>query len=167
MEADRQNSKVSSVRRSFFSSTTKSTTGDDSIEQGIGPLGLTTLYEPTSEFDIADLVFVHGLRGGSRKTWTKSNDASLFWPQTWLPQDEAFKRTRIHTFGYDSNWQKGSTLRILDFSRALLGAVSASSSIPRSTTVRIRLVYYLCCIFLFLWFDTLLFSPKASINIPF
>src|SRR5437764_1420197 len=67
-----------------------------------GPFGLNTLVEP-SESAIADFVFVHGLGGGSRSTWTKSGDPSLYWPQEWLPEDPAFRSVRIHSFGYNSN----------------------------------------------------------------
>lgn len=135
MEPELQHSSTSSSRRSIFSLSTKRTHSDDDNNDSQNPLGLNTWYDPVSDLDVADLIFVHGLRGGSRKTWTKSNDATLFWPKEWLPREKSFQRTRIHTFGYDSNWQKGSTLRVLDFSRALLGAISDSPSIPRDTKV--------------------------------
>ena len=100
-----------------------------------GPLGLTTLSEPSVPA-IADLVFVHGLGGGSRSTWMHSSDASLFWPQEWLPTDAGFRDVRIHSFGYDSNWEKESVLNIHDFARALLGCLLDCPTIPRDSTVR-------------------------------
>jgi hypothetical protein len=100
-----------------------------------GPIGLTTLSEPAVAA-VADLVFVHGLRGGSRSTWTKSEDPSLFWPE-WLPQDPGFKDVRIHTFGYNSNWGKESTLNTLDFAKSLLGSIQNCPVIPRGSTVRL------------------------------
>jgi hypothetical protein len=54
-----------------------------------GPLGLNVLHassEPLIEF-----VFVHGLGGGSKKTWTHCNDPDLYWPKEWLSKDPAFK----------------------------------------------------------------------------
>lgn len=103
-------------------------------EDTIGPLGLNTLYEPPSSAS-ADLIFVHGLGGGSRKTWTKPNDRSTYWPKEWLPNDEAIRDVRIHSFGYDSNWGKKSNLGIHDFANALLSSILHSPSIPQDTKV--------------------------------
>jgi len=93
---------------------------DDEIR---GPIGLNLLYEPAEP--IVDLIFVHGLGGGSRKTWSKSPDVDSFWPQEWLPRDVEFKHTRVHSFGYNSNWtEKGqSVLNMIDFAKSLLGAM--------------------------------------------
>ena len=93
-----------------------------------GPIGLTTLYEPTDEA-VLDLIFIHGLNGGSQSTWTKSGNPSLFWPQEWLPRDEAFQDVRIHTFGYDSGFGRDSTLNVYDFSRSLLYAMKDASNV--------------------------------------
>lgn len=95
-----------------------------------GSFGLNTLHTPLGDCAIADLIFVHGLGGGSQSTWTKSGDPALYWPQEWLPHDEAFQDVRIHSFGYDSNWDKGSTLGIQDFARALLGSILDCPVIP-------------------------------------
>ena len=81
MDRDRQPSPSSTARRSFFPGISKRTTSDDSSEDIKGRLGLITLYNPPEGIEVPDLVFVHGLRGGSRKTWIKSNDATLFWPK--------------------------------------------------------------------------------------
>ena len=113
-----------------------------------GPLGLGTLSEPLGPA-IADLVFVHGLGGGSRSTWTKSTDASLFWPQEWLPVDGGFRDVRIHTFGYNSNWEKESTLNIHDFARALLGSLQDCPTIPRDSRVRVAPRHHKVVIFSF------------------
>lgn len=101
----------------------------------IGSLGLNTLYVPSSGPANADLIFVHGLGGGSRKTWTKPNDPSTYWPKEWLPYDEAFRDVRIHSFGYDSNWGKKSNLGIHDFANALLSSILHCPSIPQETKV--------------------------------
>lgn len=123
--------------RSFLTRPFVKRSGGDSLEAQFpkGPLGLTTLVEPSCEA-IADLIFVHGLGGGSRSTWTKSSDESLFWPQEWLRTDPAFLDVRIHSFGYNSNLGKQSVLNIHDFARALLGSLLDCPTIPRASTVR-------------------------------
>jgi hypothetical protein len=89
-------------------------------------LGLNLLYTPSEP--LIDFIFVHGLGGGSRKTWSKSSSVTHFWPQEWLPQDPAFKNVRLHSFGYSSNWAKGkdSVLNIHDFGKLLLGEMITS-----------------------------------------
>lgn len=99
-----------------------------------GPIGLTTLFEP-SRPEIADLIFVHGLNGGSYGTWTHDGDASNFWPQRWLPEDEAFRDARIHTFGYNSNWAQESVLDIHDFASSLLLSIRDCPKIPHNEWV--------------------------------
>jgi hypothetical protein len=109
-------------------------TSVDSSQDAKGPFGLNTLSDPTGMV-VADLVFVHGLGGGSRSTWTKALDPSLYWPQEWLPQDASFKDVRIHSFGYNSNWDKDSTLNIQDFAKSLLGSMQDCPAIPPGTNV--------------------------------
>ncbi|KAI4235285.1 MAG: hypothetical protein LQ349_003262 [Xanthoria aureola] len=104
-----------------------------------GPLGLSTLYVPTDN-TVADLVFVHGLGGGSRSTWTKYGEPSLYWPEQWLPNDPGFHDVGIHSFGYDSNWQKESSLNIHDFSKSLLASIHDCPSIPRTSQAPLVLV---------------------------
>ena len=87
-----------------------------------GPLNLRTVHEPL-DGAIADVVFIHGLGGGSRKTWAKNEDPALFWPGEWLPRDENFQDVRILTFGYDADWSKESILNIQDFGKSLLYAL--------------------------------------------
>ncbi|RYP92352.1 hypothetical protein DL770_001554 [Monosporascus sp. CRB-9-2] len=38
---------------------------------------------------------VHGLGGGSRKTWSDSADQSTFWPKEWLPAEPGFKHALL------------------------------------------------------------------------
>ncbi|KAH0536563.1 hypothetical protein FGG08_006571 [Glutinoglossum americanum] len=80
---------------------------------------------------------VHGLRGGSRKTWTKEGNPALFWPKEWLPMEPGFENVRIHSYGYDSDWGKGgaSVLNVHDFGQALLGDIQNSPHIQRSVDV--------------------------------
>ncbi|KAI0520959.1 hypothetical protein F5B22DRAFT_32557 [Xylaria bambusicola] len=69
-----------------------------------------------------DLIFVHGLGGHSIKTWSKNHDASLFWPQLWLPSEPGVENARIFTFGYDAAWRGAgkSVSDITDFAKELL-----------------------------------------------
>ncbi|KAL2020083.1 hypothetical protein VTK56DRAFT_8887 [Thermocarpiscus australiensis] len=111
-------------------------------ESGKGPLGLTTLYEPESRtVPVAELVFIHGLGGGSRKTWSYSSDPHHYWPRAWLPADNDFSEVRIHTFGYKAEWsERGhSVLDIHGFAQTLLGALRNHPGIRRTNT-RIILV---------------------------
>ncbi|KAK4445761.1 hypothetical protein QBC34DRAFT_160610 [Podospora aff. communis PSN243] len=106
-----------------------------------GPLGLTTLYDPAPVAPTADLVFVHGLGGGSRKTWSFSSDISHYWPLAWLPTDDDFADVRIHTYGYKADWgeRRESVLNIHDFAQSLLGELRNHPGVRRTAT-RIVLV---------------------------
>ncbi|KAK0671872.1 YVTN repeat-like/Quino protein amine dehydrogenase [Cercophora samala] len=86
------------------------------------PLGLKVVYRPSGERR-ADIVFVHGLGGSSRMTWSKNRDIELFWPAKFLPLEPNLKDTRILTFGYNSNFRPGAgknQMSILDFAKDLL-----------------------------------------------
>lgn len=64
-----------------------------------GPLGFNVLCDvPEPRID---LVFVHGLGGGSRKTWSMSSDPQHCWPKEWLSRDPKFAHVRISSFGYE------------------------------------------------------------------
>ena len=94
---------------------------DKDDEDGIrGPMGLRILH--SSPEPLVDLIFVHGLRGGSIKTWRKGNDPRMFWPQLWLPVEPGLQNVNVHTFGYDSDWAstKSSILNVHDFGQSLL-----------------------------------------------
>ena len=132
---NRKTSQSSSPSRSFLSrSLAKREGGDEAGAESKGPFGLTTLYVPSGSA-IVDLIFVHGLGGGSQSTWMKSGDPSLYWPQEWLPCDPGFRDVRIHSFGYDSNWTKESTLNLHDFAKSLLGSIQDCPLIPRVSNV--------------------------------
>lgn len=106
----------------------------DTIDE-VGALGLNLLYAPPAP--LVDFVFVHGLRGGSRKTWSKSSDPYHFWPKEWLTRDPEFKNVRIHSFGYSSDWGDGkdSVLNIHDFGKSLLAEVINSPEIRKDNDV--------------------------------
>lgn len=106
-------------------------------------LGLHTLYDPTPNSTIADIIFIHGLGGHSRKTWSSSSTPRSFWPQDWLPTEPGFENVRIHSFGYKADWgkkwQQQSILNIHDFAESLIGGLRNHPSIRRDDT-RIILV---------------------------
>lgn len=77
-----------------------SSSRDASVPGLPGKLDLTIIHEPTSRK--LDIIFVHGLGGGSRKTWCYNKNPSIFWPE-WLPQLSALSRARISTFGYNAD----------------------------------------------------------------
>ena len=133
---DRHHSVASFSGRSFLSRTLarRDAGASESADDIRGPFGLTTLFTPLKQA-VCDLIFVHGMGGGSRSSWTKSADASLFWPKEWLPQDTEFADVRIHTFGYNSNWEKESSLNIHDFAKSLLGSVHDCPAILRGSNV--------------------------------
>ncbi|KAK4223270.1 hypothetical protein QBC38DRAFT_517229 [Podospora fimiseda] len=92
-------------------------------EQNKDPMGLNVVFWPPEE-RIADIIFVHGLGGSSRMTWSKNRDLNNFWPLEFLSKESGLiRRTRILTFGYNSNFRPGagkSQMSILDFAKELL-----------------------------------------------
>ena len=122
---------TSATTRSFLSRKL-TRRGQEQHDDPKGPLGLTTLYEPEPDQPVvADVIFVHGLDGGSQSTWSLGNSPALFWPREWLPTDDAFQGVRIHTFGYPSALSRQSILNVIDFARSLLAAVKDSPVISR------------------------------------
>ncbi|KAI0523866.1 WD40 repeat-like protein [Xylaria bambusicola] len=98
-----------------------------------GLLGLNLLFEPSEPR--LDIIFVHGLQGGSRKTWSLDpTDPLTYWPREWLPLEPGFRHARIHSFGYDSDWRKSavSTLTVHDFALALLADLKHSQAFKRN-----------------------------------
>ncbi|KAI0537078.1 hypothetical protein GGR58DRAFT_361265 [Xylaria digitata] len=124
-------SRLSGLSRIFsgFSVTTRGGEGDaDSHDR----YGLTLLSDASDP--IADFIFVHGLGGGSRKTWRKGQNENLFWPKEWLSRDPEFHDVRVHTFGYNADWKDRheSVLSISDFANSLLFELQNSVMIRRS-----------------------------------
>lgn len=108
---------------------------DDQAKDDKGPLGLNLLSSPTAPE--IDLIFLHGLGGNSRKTWSKSSaEQSHFWPEEWLSKDPAFRSVRIHSYGYDSYYLKGKEdcLNVHHIGKSFLGAISTSPCIVNSRT---------------------------------
>ncbi|KAK7931320.1 hypothetical protein PG985_002032 [Apiospora marii] len=105
-----------------------------------GRLGLRLLH--ASPQPLIDIVFVHGLRGGSTRTWRKGTDPRLFWPQHWLPMEPDLRNANIHTFGYDSDWgsTRPSFLNVHDFGQALYEELRTSPFLRQSPGSPIILV---------------------------
>lgn len=69
------------------------------------------------------MIFVHGLGGASRQTWSKNKDPALFWPGKWLPFESGISGIRILSFGYNTRFMStgpNSNTSILDFAKDLL-----------------------------------------------
>lgn len=101
-----------------------------------GKLGLNLLSCPSDP--LLDLVFVHGLGGGSIKTWCHSKDATRFWPKEWLPRESGFHNVRIHSYGYDADWtstKASPTINVHDFGQQLLERLRNSPEISNSRPV--------------------------------
>lgn len=86
-----------------------------------GAFGLHVVYTPDHGHK-ADIVFVHGLGGTSRWTWSKNRDPDLFWPLTFLALEPDLCLARICTFGYNATLKKGGHAghSVLDFAKDLL-----------------------------------------------
>jgi WD40 repeat protein/pimeloyl-ACP methyl ester carboxylesterase len=127
---------ITSVQRKFTNLLSQRPSEKSSAE-GRGPFGLTLLHSPIEP--LVDFIFVHGLRGGSFKTWRKHDDVRYFWPQTWLPWDSDLSHVRISSFGYNSDWMewKDSILNIHDFGRSLLGEITISPHLKRDSNTPI------------------------------
>ncbi|KAI1747448.1 hypothetical protein F4782DRAFT_521079 [Xylaria castorea] len=82
--------------------------------------GLHIIHQP--EHAVLDIIFVHGLGGHSRKTWSKDHDSSFFWPGLWLPSETDIGSARISTFGYNADWRSAtkSISNVTDFAKELL-----------------------------------------------
>ena len=91
-----------------------------------GSYGLQLLYAPA--MTIVDFVFVHGLGGGSRSTWSQTDEIESFWPQEWLHREGTLENARCHSFGYNADWtdKKNSAFDVHDFGKALLQALADS-----------------------------------------
>lgn len=89
------------------------------------PIGLHLLHEPETVAPL-DIVFIHGIGGTSKATWSQDGDPEKFWPQTWLPKEAGIKSARILSFGYNATWATtGPTpiTSIADFASDLLQCI--------------------------------------------
>ncbi|KAL9020140.1 MAG: hypothetical protein Q9185_002597 [Variospora sp. 1 TL-2023] len=86
------------------------------------PLGLHVVHTPKEKRRL-DIVFVHGLGGTSRLSWSKNKDLNKFWPSKFLPLETEICLGRILTFGYNANIVRDASNRsssVLDFAKELL-----------------------------------------------
>lgn len=85
------------------------------------PLGLTLIYNPPTT--TVDFIFVHGLGGTSKKTWSWNRDLQYFWP-AWLPAEKELSTTRIFSFGYNADFRgPENASNIIDFAKDLLFSI--------------------------------------------
>ena len=97
------------------------------------PLGLRVLYDPEHARK-ADIIFVHGLGGTSRLTWSKYKNLDLFWPLKFLPLEPDLCDARILTFGYNGNFFRANTrtsATVLDFAKDLLYDLKYTKNVDR------------------------------------
>ncbi|TAQ86948.1 hypothetical protein B7494_g4728 [Chlorociboria aeruginascens] len=100
----------------------KSRSRSRSLQRPNDPLGLTVVHEPETSPPL-DIIFVHGLGGTSRATWSKGRDIEYFWPEKWLPLEPGIRTARILTFGYNASFSStgpAPITGIADFAKDLL-----------------------------------------------
>ncbi|KFZ05991.1 hypothetical protein V501_07831 [Pseudogymnoascus sp. VKM F-4519 (FW-2642)] len=94
-----------------------------SIDRRNDSLGLSILYTPNFDEPTADIIFVHGLGGSSRMSWSYNRDENLFWPEAWLSTEPDIRTARILSFGYNAYFASqgpNSIAGISDFAKQLL-----------------------------------------------
>ncbi|KAI9759059.1 MAG: hypothetical protein M1835_000474 [Candelina submexicana] len=128
------------LTKRFTSSRARKITDSNDEKTGRGPLGLRLLH--SSPEPLIDIIFVHGLRGGSIKTWRKGYDPRNIWPQLWLPVEPGLHNANIHSFGYDSDWasMKSSILNVHDFGQSLFEEMRNSSCLRNNENGPILLI---------------------------
>ena len=89
--------------------------------------GLHVIHEPAPpESPLYSIVFVHGLGGSARETWTHAESGG-FWPE-WLAQEEVIRDARIMTFGYNAKvnniYAPRVVLGVFDWAMKLLESVT-------------------------------------------
>ncbi|KAH6619219.1 Alpha/Beta hydrolase protein [Chaetomium sp. MPI-SDFR-AT-0129] len=128
-----------STIRSFFRGVLRRLNAFFGVIDARGPLGLNLLHEPIDPQ--ADFIFVHGLFGGSRKTWSYSSEPGMFWPKEWLPKEANLQHVRVHSYGYGSNGsRKESFLTVHDFAQALIADIYNSPSLSENDSTPIVFV---------------------------
>ena len=125
------------MSRSFLGLTLRRGSTQDSSESELlkhNTFGLDTLVTPS--LVLADIVFVHGLGGGSVSTWTRPQDPKSFWPERWLGSDPAFENVRIHTYGYDASWgkRKKNPLDVHAYGQALVEELQSHPTVSPAKT---------------------------------
>src|SRR5262245_20634512 len=85
--------------------------------------GLSPLANCESSSRIADVIFVHGLGGGSHSTWAATDVAHGFWP-SWIGED--FGNAGVWTLGYraDVSAWTSESMPLADRGTAMLEALA-------------------------------------------
>lgn len=92
--------------------------GTHQVQDSDDTLGLSLIHGD-SESD-ADIIFVHGLGGSSRKTWSWERQPENFWP-AWIRHEDGLSHFRVFSYGYNASFRDSKNpLSILDFSKGLL-----------------------------------------------
>jgi hypothetical protein len=129
-------SRFAGIGQRFTQLTLPRKTANESADEVRGPLGLNVLENPKDP--LVEFIFVHGLRGGSRRTWTCDDDPATFWPM-WLPDDKhrRFAHVRIHTYGYNADWadRRTSVSTVNDFGYQLLESLVNGPYLTRDANV--------------------------------
>jgi hypothetical protein len=84
-------------------------------------MGITVLSSPV-ESPSVDIIFVHGLGGHSKSTWSADENLENFWP-AWLRFEPVIKTARISTVGYMADFRTtapGNILNTTHFAHTLL-----------------------------------------------
>lgn len=66
----------------------------------VNPIGLTEVFNPSTPASV-DVVFIHGIFGRPKETWTCAEE-DVFWPAELLPPILEDECTRILTYGYEA-----------------------------------------------------------------
>lgn len=66
----------------------------------VNPIGLTEVFNPSAPASV-DVVFVHGIFGHPKDTWTCAEE-DVFWPAELLPPILEDEGTRVLTYGYEA-----------------------------------------------------------------
>ena len=97
--------------------------------------GLTQLYAPTGGGKV-DVVFVHGLNGNPKETWS-AEKSRVFWPAELLPPILEEEKARILVYGYDadvSSFTDGvSKDKIHNHAEHLIAELAANRRIRKAT----------------------------------
>lgn len=75
---------------------------DPQIELSISRYGLSQVSAPPRGGALVDVVFIHGLNGDPRGTWT-AEKSKTFWPAQLLPPILEEEKARILVYGYDAD----------------------------------------------------------------
>ena len=109
--------------------------GENPDEDSKDVVGLQLLFLPPEP--LVDLIFVHGLWGHYKKSWSRSVAPSSFWPKEWLSRDPDFKHVRISSYAYNmSGYEYGNKTSIAsDQGKRLFDRLQDSDYLEGATTV--------------------------------